>query len=86
MQKTGLPICSLMMGLFNSYPLATDPRAPAWIEQSIDAAHDVGHALSCWPSSATAICWTRTNESRKPTWTRPWNASRPRRRVRRTPG
>ena len=42
MQKTGLPICSLMMGLFNGYPLATDPRAPAWIEQSIDAAHDLG--------------------------------------------
>ena len=42
MQKTGLPICSFMMGLFNSYPLATDPRASAWIEQSIDAAHDLG--------------------------------------------
>lgn len=42
MQETGLPICSLMMGLFNSYPLASDPRAPAWIEQSIDAAHDLG--------------------------------------------
>ena len=42
MQKTGLPICSLMMGLFNAYPLASDPRAPAWIEQSIDAAHDLG--------------------------------------------
>ena len=42
MQQTGLPICSLMMGLFNSHPLATDPRAPAWMEQSIDAAHDLG--------------------------------------------
>jgi L-ribulose-5-phosphate 3-epimerase len=42
MQQTGLSICSLMMGLFNSYPLASDPRAPAWIEQSIDAAHDLG--------------------------------------------
>jgi len=42
MQQTGLPICSLMMGLFNAYPLASDPRAPAWIEQSIDAAHDLG--------------------------------------------
>ena len=31
-----------MMGLFNGYPLATDPRASAWIEQSIDAAHDLG--------------------------------------------
>ena len=44
MQKTGLPICSLMMGLFNSYPLATDPR-PAWIEQSIGAAHDLGRVI-----------------------------------------
>lgn len=42
MQQTGLSICSLMMGLFNSYPIASDPRAPAWIEQSIDAAHDLG--------------------------------------------
>ena len=29
MQQTGLPICSLMMGLFNSQPLASDPRAIA---------------------------------------------------------
>ncbi len=42
MQQTGLSICSLMMGLFNSQPLASDPRAPAWIEQSIDAAQDLG--------------------------------------------
>ena len=42
MQQTGLPICSLMMGLLNSYPLASDPRAPAWLEQSIDAARDLG--------------------------------------------
>ena len=85
MQTTGLPICSLMMGLFNSHPLASDPRAPAWIVQSIDAAHDLGAGLSCWPSSATAICWTRTNESRKPTWTQPWSASRLPHRVRKTP-
>ncbi len=42
MEQTGLPICSLMMGLFNGYPLASDPRASAWIEQSIDAARDLG--------------------------------------------
>ena len=41
MQKTGLVISSFMMGLFNSYPLATDPRGPAWLEQSIDAAADL---------------------------------------------
>lgn len=42
MQKTGLPICSLMMGLLNSAPLASDPRGPAWLEQSIDGAKDLG--------------------------------------------
>lgn len=42
MQQTGLPICSLMMGLLNSNPLASDPRAPAWLEQSIDSARDLG--------------------------------------------
>jgi sugar phosphate isomerase/epimerase len=42
MQQTGLPICSFMMGLFNGCPLASDPRATAWMEQSIDAAHELG--------------------------------------------
>jgi sugar phosphate isomerase/epimerase len=41
MQQTGLPITSFMMGLFNQCPLATDPRASAWIKQSIDAAKDL---------------------------------------------
>ncbi len=42
MQKTGLPISSLMMALLNDCPLATDPRAPGWLEQSIEAAQDLG--------------------------------------------
>jgi len=42
MRSTGLAISSFMMGLLNSYPLATDPRGPAWLEQSIDAARDLG--------------------------------------------
>jgi len=42
MKETGLVISSLMMGLLNSYPLASDPRAPAWLEQSIEAAKDLG--------------------------------------------
>jgi sugar phosphate isomerase/epimerase len=42
MKKTGLVIPSFMMGLLNSYPLASDPRGPAWLEQSIDAAQDLG--------------------------------------------
>src|SRR5262245_38310523 len=41
-ERTGVPISSLMMGLLNDYPLASDPRGPAWLEQSIDAAHDLG--------------------------------------------
>jgi L-ribulose-5-phosphate 3-epimerase len=42
MKETGLVISSFMMGLLNSYPLASDPRGPAWLEQSIDAAKDLG--------------------------------------------
>ncbi len=42
MKRTGLVIPSLMMGLLNNAPLATDPRGPAWLEQSIDAARDLG--------------------------------------------
>ena len=42
MQSIGLPICSFTMGLLNNYPLATDPRGLAWLEQSIDAAKELG--------------------------------------------
>ena len=42
MQATALPVCSIMMGLLNNFPLATDPRAPAWMTQCIDAAKDLG--------------------------------------------
>jgi sugar phosphate isomerase/epimerase len=42
MQATGLPVCSIMMGLLNDWPLASDPRAPAWLIQCIDAAQDLG--------------------------------------------
>jgi len=41
MRSSGLPIASIMMGLFNHFPLATDPRAPAWLNQCIDAAKDL---------------------------------------------
>ncbi len=41
MKETGLVISSFMMGLLNSFPLATDPRGPAWLEQCIDAAKDL---------------------------------------------
>jgi sugar phosphate isomerase/epimerase len=42
MKETGLPICGLMMGVLNDYPLASDPRGPAWLEQAIDATQDLG--------------------------------------------
>jgi len=41
MKETGLAISSFMMGLLNSNPLASDPRGPAWLEQSIEAAGDL---------------------------------------------
>ena len=41
MQETGLVVSSFMMGLFNSDPLASDPRGPAWLEQSIEGAKDL---------------------------------------------
>ncbi len=42
MKETGVVVSSLMMGLFNQYPLVSDPRAPGWLEQCIDAAKDLG--------------------------------------------
>jgi sugar phosphate isomerase/epimerase len=42
MKSTGIPISSLMMGLLNECKLAADPRGPSWLEQSIDAAADLG--------------------------------------------
>jgi len=42
MKQTGLVISSLQMGLLNASPLVSDPRAPAWLTQCIDAAKDLG--------------------------------------------
>ena len=39
--KTGIVVSSLAMGLLNGSPMATEPRAPAWLEQTIDAAEDL---------------------------------------------
>jgi sugar phosphate isomerase/epimerase len=38
----GVPICSIMLGLLNDYPLASDPRGRRWLSQAIDAAADLG--------------------------------------------
>lgn len=36
--RTGLAIPSIALGLMNSYPMASDDRGPAWLEQTIAAA------------------------------------------------
>ena len=42
MQKTGIVVSSMALGMLNSFPLATDPRGPAWLDQSIEATKDLG--------------------------------------------
>jgi L-ribulose-5-phosphate 3-epimerase len=42
MTKTGMIASSTAMGFLNDYPLATDPRGPAWLDQTIDGAKDLG--------------------------------------------
>ena len=42
MKATGLVVSSFSMDLLNSHPLFSDPQAPAWVEQTIAAAQDVG--------------------------------------------
>jgi len=42
MKATGVVVSSLSMDLLNGNPVATDPRGPAWLEQCIDAAKDLG--------------------------------------------
>ena len=42
MEKTGVVVSSTAMGLLNHAPLATDPRGPAWLEQTIEAPRDLG--------------------------------------------
>ena len=41
-KATGLKIASIGLTIANRYPLATDPRGPAWLEQTINAAHAFG--------------------------------------------
>ncbi len=41
-ENTGVEVASVAMGLLNNAPLATDPRGPAWLEQTIDATKDLG--------------------------------------------
>ena len=41
-KETGVQIASVALGLLNEYPLASDPRGPGWLEQTIDAAAALG--------------------------------------------
>jgi L-ribulose-5-phosphate 3-epimerase len=41
MAETGVTVASVAMGFLNQAPLASDPRGPAWLEQTIDAAADL---------------------------------------------
>ncbi|MCX6876100.1 MAG: sugar phosphate isomerase/epimerase [Verrucomicrobia bacterium] len=44
MQASGLATSSFSLDLLNGHPLFSAPQAPAWVEQSIAAAQDVGAA------------------------------------------
>jgi sugar phosphate isomerase/epimerase len=41
-KAAGLVVCSLSMDLMNGCPMATDARGPQWLEQTIDAARQLG--------------------------------------------
>jgi len=40
--KTGVAISSTAMGCFNQRPVASEPLAPVWLEQIVDATADLG--------------------------------------------
>ncbi len=42
MEKTGIVMSSICMGLCNSYPVWSDPRAKSWLDQTIDATAALG--------------------------------------------
>jgi len=41
-EKTGVAMSSICMGLCNSYPVFSEPRAKSWLEQTIDATAALG--------------------------------------------
>ncbi len=41
MERTGLSVASVGMAFLNQAPFARDPRGPAWLEQTIEAAADL---------------------------------------------
>ena len=45
MKETGVVVSSLAITIANRCPLATDPRGPSWLEQTIDATHALGASV-----------------------------------------
>lgn len=41
-RETGVVVSSVAMGLLNGSPFATEPRGPAWLDQTIEATRDLG--------------------------------------------
>jgi L-ribulose-5-phosphate 3-epimerase len=42
MKETGMAVASICMGLLNGSPLVSDPRAPAWVSDTIETAATLG--------------------------------------------
>lgn len=42
LKALGLAVSSLSLNLMNNYPMVSEARAPAWLEQTIEAAKDFG--------------------------------------------
>jgi len=49
MKRTGVVVSSTALGCLNRYPLATEPRAPRWLEEAIDATADLGARVILLP-------------------------------------
>lgn len=49
MQASALATCSFSLDLLNGHPLFSDPKAPAWVLQTIAAAKDVGASAMLVP-------------------------------------
>ncbi len=64
-KAAGLVVCSLSMDLLNRNPMATDPKAPAWMDQCIDAAKQLGAAGILVPFFADGNLLTKGKELKK---------------------
>lgn len=48
-KETGIPVISVCLDLLCDNPLATDPRAPGWVQTAIDAAAELGAGIVLLP-------------------------------------